>query len=135
MKPRVATALTFFVRNRIFLAAKRPLFVTGSSNWIPAGGTFLEGSAEGTSGADPGFVDGQKRDFRLRSGSPCVHRGTGDLEYVNGDGVKHRLTVDRCYLPPLSLAQRSVAGLPDLGAYELGATFKEGMRSLSRAAP
>ena len=80
-----------------------------------------EGFSDTISTADPGFVDVDRRDFRLKPGSACVNRAVGNMGYVDGDGLRQTLTVDRCYAPHTNLLVRIVVGTPDAGAYELGA--------------
>jgi len=119
----------FFGSNRILFNARKPISVKGSNNWIPAGARAPEGFTNAISGSDPGFIDLDKRDFRLKPASPSVNRGAARMEYVDGDGKKHRLIVDRSYLPHMKLMPRTTVGLPDLGAYELGARFRGGAHS------
>jgi hypothetical protein len=51
-------------------------------------------------GQDPGFVDAERLDFRLRLGSPCLDAG----------------------VPIAGVTTNTVGRAPDLGAYEFGAT-------------
>lgn len=117
-------------RNNIFVGSKRimeqpvkALSVVGSHNWVETDAKVPAEFTDTLTGSDPGFVDPAKRDFRLKPGSPCVDRGTGSLEYVDGEGAKHELALDRCYQPHMKLLSRKAVGRPDLGAYELGTEF------------
>ena len=113
----------FFGSKRILVNARQPISVTGGNNWIPAGAETPEGFADTLSRTDPGFVDGDRRDFRLKPGSQCVNRAISNLEYTDGDGARHRLIVDRCYVPHMRVLPRVTVGAPDVGAYELGVQF------------
>jgi hypothetical protein len=114
----------FFGSSRVVAVARQPVSVVGSNNWIPKGASIPEGLTATVTGDTPGFNDLAKRDFRLKPDSACVNGGVDNVEYVDGDGAKHRLTLDRCYLSHCGLTERIAFGLPDLGAYELGARFE-----------
>jgi hypothetical protein len=64
-----------------------------------------------------------ERDFRLQNTSLCIDSGVEVLEYIDGDGQKHQLVMDRSYVPHLKVTRRKMIGMPDLGAYEAGAKF------------
>jgi len=114
----------FYGSKRILRNARKPLSVVGSHNWVPADADVPKEFTDTITGTAPGFLNLRKRDFRLRPTSACVNRGASGLTYVDGDGVKHRLSVDQSYLPHMKLMRRIQTGTPDLGAYELGALFK-----------
>ena len=109
----------FFGSNRILLNAQEPISVTGSNNWMPGDAEVPKAFTDTIVGRDPGFVNAGSRDFHLKPNSPCVGRATGNMEYVDGDGVEHSVSVDRCYAPHLKSAPRTQVGAPDIGGYEL----------------
>jgi len=114
----------FFGSNRMVGNAPKPGSVTGGNNWIPTGASVPEELTATVMGNAPGFGDPAKRDFRLKAESPCVDRGVDNMEYVDGDGARRRLVLDRCYVPDRRLTERVLVGVPDIGAYELGARFE-----------
>jgi hypothetical protein len=114
----------FFGSKRILVNARQPIPVTGSNNWIPAGAKMPEGFTDTISSADPGFVDADRRDFRLKLSSACVDRAISNMEYINGGGQRQTLIVDRCYGPHMTLLPRTAVGRPDAGAYEFEAQLE-----------
>ena len=92
-------------------------------NWIP---TSAEAPATFTNtikGDAPGFLSIDERDFRLQTTSLCIDSGVEALEYIDGDGQKHQLVIDRSYVPHLKVTRRKAISMPDLGAYEVGLKF------------
>jgi len=115
----------FFGSDQVLHNARKPISVAGSHNWMPATAAAPAGFTNTVTGAAPGFLDRAKRDFRLKRSSACVNRGLARCTYRDGDGRERPLVLDRHYRPHLALIPRKQAGPPDLGAYELGASFTE----------
>ncbi len=113
----------FYGSDRIAASSRGAAPPTGSRNWVPKSALLTGEFYDTLRGEEPGFVDLASRDFRLRPDSPCINRGPELLEYVDGDGGKRTVTVDRCYGPHRTLLPRILTGAPDLGAYELGVEF------------
>jgi hypothetical protein len=95
---------------------------SGSHNFVGADAKVPAEFTDTIRGANPGFMDIPKRDFRLKNDSPCAGKGAGTLEYVDGDGQKHVLSPTRSYMPQLKLITRSQKAVADLGAYEVPAS-------------
>jgi hypothetical protein len=92
--------------------------VSGSHNFVGADAKVPAEFTSTITGGSAGFMDLVKRDFRLKNDSPCVGKGAGDLDYVDGDGRKHTLAATRSYVPPLKLITRTPKAAADLGAFE-----------------
>ncbi|MFC1715480.1 right-handed parallel beta-helix repeat-containing protein [Candidatus Poribacteria bacterium] len=110
----------FFGSDQIVSEARKAISVDGSHNWIPASAEAPDTFTNTIKGDAPGFLNADERDFRLQSGSPCADSGVEALEYVDGDGQRHRLVIDHSYVPHLKVTRREMIGAPDLGAYEVG---------------
>jgi hypothetical protein len=90
--------------------------VSGANNWLPRSAAVPNGFEKSLRGADPGFVDARRGDFRLTAASPC--RGAGqphpaykDDSNTSRDGAPRFQTA-----APLQVAPRRDAARPDLGA-------------------
>lgn len=118
--------------------------VTGSHNWIQAGIADVPEGLENTlSGEDPGFVDQEGFDFRLRAGSPLLDKGLSREDiapYVREVTDFHKREVDGVSPSPIYLraveeiesgapgseplrkavgcSERAAADALDIGAYE-----------------
>jgi hypothetical protein len=115
--------------NNIFLGtdnlvhlAQPALSVAGRNNFVGPAARAPAEFADTIKGANPGFLNLDKLDFRLRLDSPCVGRGIGKLEYEDGDGHKQTAALDHSFLPPLKLIARPAKAAPDLGAYDVKAS-------------
>jgi hypothetical protein len=113
----------FFGSDQIVIEAHKAISVSGSHSWIPASAEAPAIFTNTIRGNALGFLSVDERDFRLRTTSPCVDKGAENLEYIDGDGQKHQLVIDHSYMPHLKVTRRTMIGMPDLGAYEVGAKF------------
>ncbi len=113
----------FFGSDQIVVEARKAMSVSGSHNWIPNSAEAPATFTNTIKGDAPGFLSVDERDFRLQTTSPCVDNGAEDLEYIDGDGQSHQLVIDHNYVPHLKVARRTMIGMPDLGAYEVGLEF------------
>ncbi len=113
----------FFGSDQIVIEAREAVSVDGSHNWIPVSAEAPDTFINTIKGDAPGFLNADERDFRLQSDSPCADSGVEALEYVDGDGQRHRLVIDYSYVPHLKVTRREMIGAPDLGAYEVGAKW------------
>ena len=112
-------------RNNIFLGSQQILketkpakAVVGSHNWMPADAKVPAGFTATLAGADPGFVDAERRDFRLKPGSPCAGAGTVALDYVDGDGARHELSLEKCCQSQRGTAPYRTGERPPIGALQ-----------------
>jgi hypothetical protein len=80
---------------------------------LPAGGTTNWDDSMG----DPMLVNEAAFDYHLKTGSPCIDKGTAP-----GTGLQNQsLAPDHDYVHPTSSESRGVAGVAiDIGAYEYG---------------
>ncbi len=113
----------FFGSDQIVIEARKAISVNGSHNWIPVSAEAPATFTNTIKGDAPGLMNVDERDFRLQSASPCVDSGAEELEYVDGDGQKHRLVIDHSYVQHMKVTLRTMIGIPDLGAYEVGVEF------------
>jgi len=119
----VAHNNVFFGSDQILVEAHKAISVSGSHNWIPASAEAPSTFTNTIKGDAPGFVNIDERDFRLQTTSSCVDNGAENLKYIDGDGKSHQLVIDHSYMPHLKVTRRTMIGMPDLGAYEVGAKF------------
>jgi len=102
----------FVGSNNIFNATSPPLAVSGSHNWIGQNATSPAG-LQSTLKGDPGFVDAEARDFRVRADSPLFKEKLAPLFYVDGDGITRHLDFDasRAPRPQLMAAPQTIGAL------------------------
>jgi len=115
-------------RNNIFLGSSQILketkpakSVAGSHNWMPVDAMVPAGFTDTVTGADPGFIDAAGRDFRLKPGAPCAAAGTPALEYVDGDGARHTVPLEKCCQPMFGVKLGRSGERPPIGALRVKA--------------
>lgn len=103
---------------RLFAILDESGLVRLEHNWIKPGWSASHGALTGivranasNSTDDPGFVDENANDFRLRSDSACVNAGSDQLP-----GGDHGLRFE--FAPPHGGKPRPAIGPVDLGAFE-----------------
>ena len=104
-------------RNQVLVKGGQANAVSGSHNWVASGfGPKIGGLDHlivGDRGAQPGFRDVDKRDFRLVPGAAVIDRG-GPLPRELATVLAKR----QAYRPPQQTLERTFRGKPDPGAYE-----------------
>ena len=108
----------FYGSNQILAYAQKPISVTGSHNQLPSSANIPREFTDTITGTDPGFTDIDHRDFRLKPDSLFMDQSTPDLEYIDGDGVKHRLAIDQTYLQQIRIQLHLRTGISDYEAYD-----------------
>ena len=102
-------------------ASKGDLFaVSGSHNWMSPSFDYKETRLDRTktwSGADPGFADASKHDYRPTAAG-LADAGPRDLKLPEGPGMKCDPPLAWQYKHPASLEKRKSDRKPDLGAVE-----------------
>ncbi len=88
---------------------------SGDSNWMQLGANVPSNFTNSVLGTNPGLDGGT---YQLAAGSPCIDEGTGNLTYVDGNGVTHTVIPDSSYFPGVGMMPRPTIGPLDIGAYE-----------------
>ncbi|MGC9329340.1 MAG: right-handed parallel beta-helix repeat-containing protein, partial [Candidatus Hinthialibacter sp.] len=84
----------FWGSDQILVNHQHSPIVAGGHNWLPQGARIPRSFTDSYTGDDPGFVNRDEKDLRLKPDAPLFVFPAPVIEYIDGDGVRQSAEID-----------------------------------------